>query len=604
MCDGDARWSNVEACAGGCEAGACLAPAECTEGALRCDGLRPQRCTDGAWEAAAEACSFGCDDGVCTGACSEGAARCWDEVVQRCDEQGAWQNEESCPFLCVDGACAGECAEGELRCDGLQVERCASGSWRANEEACAFGCTAGACTGVCKTGELLCEGHALRQCDENGAWRTSEDCAFSCVDGACTGECVPGVLQCAGDAVQICDERAAWQTVQICTSGCDGGACVSVCTEGARQCYGNVLQHCDAGGQWANAEACALGCSEGVCHTCTPGETACSGAGVATCEAPGFWGAATQCPSGSCFDGACVDLPPSCAPGGAGMTDCGLSGGDNCCASALIPGGAFLQDNDARYPATISSFRLDTYEITVGRFRQFVEAMRNGWSPQPGDGKHVHLRGGLGLVERGTPGSTEGGWDPAWSALLPADWNAAFASAFGCNWTDEPEHDENKAMNCIHWHEAYAFCIWDGGFLPSEAEWNYAAAGGAEQRLYPWGAADPESGDYAMHSGACPSGWCMAPDLVGSMPLGSARWGALDMAANAGEWVLDWYEDPYPAGAPCADCTNLVSPRTMRGLRGGAHWDPPNEMISTEYRYYGTPDFRVIGAGARCARVP
>ena len=46
-------------------------------------------------------------------------------------------------------------------------------------------------------------------------------------------------------------------------------------------------------------------------------------------------------------------------------------------------------------------------------------------------------------------------------------------------------------MNCVNWFEAYAFCIWDGGFLPSDTEWEYAAAGGSLQREYPWGSTAP-----------------------------------------------------------------------------------------------------------------
>ncbi len=62
-------------------------------------------------------------------------------------------------------------------------------------------------------------------------------------------------------------------------------------------------------------------------------------------------------------------------------------------------------------PATVSGFRLDKYEVTVGRFRQFVKAWNGGagWTPPPGSGKHAHLNGGQGLANSGSPGTYEPG---------------------------------------------------------------------------------------------------------------------------------------------------------------------------------------------------
>ena len=56
-------------------------------------------------------------------------------------------------------------------------------------------------------------------------------------------------------------------------------------------------------------------------------------------------------------------------------------------------------------------------------------------------------------------------------------------------WTISPGANERKPLNWVSFYIAFAFCVWDDGRLPSEAEWNYAAAGGDEQEgRYPWGA--------------------------------------------------------------------------------------------------------------------
>ena len=117
----------------------------------------------------------------------------------------------------------------------------------------------------------------------------------------------------------------------------------------------------------------------------------------------------------------------------------------------------------------MSTFKLDKYEVAVGRFRQLVAAWTNGWLPAPGSGKHSYLNGGQGLVNRGllaVPPEVvyETGWVSSDDAYIqPTNANLTCQESFNA-WTDTPGSQKDLPLACVTWQEAYAFCIWDGGF--------------------------------------------------------------------------------------------------------------------------------------------
>ena len=298
-----------------------------------------------------------------------------------------------------------------------------------------------------------------------------------------------------------------------------------------------------------------------------------------------------------------LGINPSCF--GLAAT-CGPSGDEDCCSTAQpIPGGTFYRSYDVAsdgmypsmsYPATVSPFVLDKYEVTVGRFRKFVEAgMGTSANPPP-----------TGVGARRLNGMDEqGGWDANWNAVLATD-TTPFVAALKCNqyqsWTDTPGANEELPINCITWYEAFAFCAWDGGFLPTEAEWNFAAAGGSEQRAYPWSlppattAIDCSFANYNTDCVNPPNG---AVNHVGSeSPRGDGRWNQADLTGNVWEWTLDWYQDTYVS--PCDDCAELES-STLRVYRGGS-------FFGGSFRNGAHVGFsatrRVGNVGVRCIRAP
>jgi formylglycine-generating enzyme len=323
----------------------------------------------------------------------------------------------------------------------------------------------------------------------------------------------------------------------------------------------------------------------------------------------------TSSPMAGAAEGGAVPLGSSCSTGGSGLTSCGTSGDGSCCESLRVQGGTFLRSYDGisinggskGYPATVSDFALDKYEVTVGRFRQFVSAEAAGWRPAVGSGKHSYLAGG------GLNGGAEPGWEASWNANLATrapDWTSNLACEPDYStWTEGAGANEEHPINCVDWYEAYAFCIWDGGFLPSEAEWNYAASGGSEQRLYPWSAAFPPGGattldcDQANYATDWPSKACVSSgtNKVGSeSPLGDGKWGQSDLAGNVFEWTLDWDESPYAAS--CDNCADLTA-SPYRVIRGGG-FDGLAVCLLNSLRETSTPLGRSAGIGFRCARPP
>lgn len=137
-------------------------------------------------------------------------------------------------------------------------------------------------------------------------------------------------------------------------------------------------------------------------------------------------------------------------------------------------------------------------------------------------------------------------------------------------------------VNCVDYLDAEAFCRRAGKRLPTETEWEYAARGGSEQRLYSWGNDEPDRqrSCYMHEGGSCP---------VGTHPAGA--FGLFDMTGNVWEWTATWYAT-YPE-----------APETgfYRVYRGGSWSRRFAKWMRNDLRNRYRPDEHSASVGFRCA---
>ncbi len=276
-----------------------------------------------------------------------------------------------------------------------------------------------------------------------------------------------------------------------------------------------------------------------------------------------------------------------------------------------LPGGTFLMGTDYAdgFPAdgegpvravTLRPFSIDRTPVTNTLFRSFVdatgyrtEAERFGWSFV--FWSHIPAEHFQKLVHDTVAAA------PWWCKVPGASWYSPEGpgSTIG--------RRENHPVVHVSWNDAQAYARWTGQRLPTEAEWEYAARGGLEQKLYPWGDKLRPQGKHRCNiwQGEFPKVDTADDGYAGTSPVGAYPpngFGLDSITGNTWEWCADWFDADFHRNAPPSNPTGppTGAARVMKGGSFLCHKSYCNRY-RVAARTSNTPDSSTSNIGFRCA---
>jgi formylglycine-generating enzyme required for sulfatase activity len=248
---------------------------------------------------------------------------------------------------------------------------------------------------------------------------------------------------------------------------------------------------------------------------------------------------------------------------------------------ARIPAGGFLMGSSDGEAGERPVHRVYVGEFFIGRFPVTHDEYA----------RFVRATGHRAPAVRSLPSVTAGGQEAGFRELAaPYEWRHG----------EPPPRHSTHPVVLVTFDDAAAYCRWLSDSLgrvvrlPTEAEWEKAARGGADGRRYPWGDDFDPSRANVLRNGA-------PKHQHGTRPTGTYapnEYGLYDMAGNVWEWVSDWYDAGYHGAADARDPAGPPS-GTMRIVRGGSWVTDDPGMLRCAYRHQVPPDTYAYSIGFR-----